>query len=95
MRTDGAAIVVNMAVRACALTPPWTPLRPLSTVTVYRVCTPSRCDGFQERTVCLSFQLSPPGGAMPVSALTMLKPDAALGSIGWLNVTSTCCQGPQ
>ena len=93
--TEGSAMVVNVAVRPSAVTPPCAPLRPFSSVTVYRVWTPRRSVGLNESTVWASFHESFPAGAAPVAALVMLKPPAADGSMGWLKPTSTCCHGPQ
>ena len=86
---------MNVDVRGFALTPPCAPFSPLSSVTVYCVFTPRRSLGFHESTVRASFHLSVPGGTAPVLGSWMLKPDCAAGSIGWLNVTSTCWYGPQ
>src|SRR6267143_4208770 len=92
---DGSAIVTNVDVRGFALTPPCAPFSPLSSVTLYRVWTPSRSLGFHESTVRASFHLRFPGGTAPVSAFWMLKPACAAGSIGWLKATSTSWYGPQ
>src|SRR2546425_12824608 len=88
-------MVVNVAVRPLAVTPPCAPLRPLSSVTVYLAWTPRRSVGLNESSVWASFHESFPAGAAPVAAFAILKPLAADGSIGWLKPTSTCCHGPQ
>ena len=96
---DGRAIVVNVEVRAAAVSLPCAPLRPLATVTVYFVSTPIRAVGLKMTTASPSLQVNFPATAasrMPPGKFEprTLIPFAADRSIGWLKRTTTSWNGP-